>query len=68
VQLAVAGEHSLMARELLDSWFDAGLDEEARIMASSVIDLDASESTCPACTGTIPQGSSRCPSCGLRIA
>jgi predicted amidophosphoribosyltransferase len=48
-------------------------DERARMgpeelaAADAVIDLDADESTCPACTGTIPRGAARCPECGLRL-
>ena len=43
------------------------MDEDSRRAASMTIDLDADESTCPACMGSIPKGSTRCPGCGLRI-
>ncbi len=33
----------------------------------AVIDLEAESNACPACMDTIPQGSTRCPGCGLRI-
>lgn len=42
-------------------------DGEAAAAASHVIDLDAAESSCPACTATIPAGKLRCPDCGLRF-
>ncbi|MDP6539711.1 MAG: hypothetical protein QF903_15630 [Planctomycetota bacterium] len=48
-------------------WAD-GQDAEAVAAAAAAIDLDADEATCPACQGTIPAGSERCPECGLRIA
>ena len=35
--------------------------------ADAVIDLDAEENACPACLETIPGGTPRCPSCGLRV-
>ncbi len=38
---------------------------EERAAADATIDLDAEESGCPACGGTIPQGARQCPECGL---
>lgn len=46
---------------------NAGLSEVELAAASMTIDLDAEQSTCPACLGTIPHGARRCPECGLRL-
>ena len=55
------------ARALLaEAWGAEG--EDSADPASAAIDLDADEATCPACQGTIPSGSERCPECGLRFA
>jgi len=43
------------------------LDPEQRAAAELVVDLDAEESTCPACLSPIPGGATRCPGCGLRL-
>jgi hypothetical protein len=53
------------AREELDSSIP---DPEVRRRATSVVDLDAESTTCPACSGTVPRGAERCPSCRLRFA
>lgn len=45
----------------------AGMSQVELDAADCVIDLDADQATCPACTGTIPKGSVMCPDCGLRI-
>lgn len=45
----------------------AGMSQVERDAADCVIDLDANEATCPACSGTIPKGAVMCPECGLRI-
>ncbi|MCP3919113.1 MAG: hypothetical protein GY711_26520 [bacterium] len=65
--LAVASQDAQRGNEVLQAHADAQLDEAGRRAASTVIDLDAETSECPACTGTIPQGSARCPECGLRF-
>jgi len=44
------------------------MDEDSKRAAQHVIDLDASENSCPACLEPMPGGASRCPSCGLRFA
>jgi hypothetical protein len=65
--LAVASEQAMDAARTLQEYSYAQMDEVERKAAEVTIDLDADESTCPACMGTIPKGSSLCPSCGLRI-
>ena len=61
------GHEATLATEAIQAHQDKQLDEEVLEHTRVTIDLDAEESTCPACFGAIPQGSQRCPSCKLRI-
>ncbi len=65
--LAVAGDQAENAAQLLAQREFEGMSDEERVAAQSVIDLEAESNSCPACMDTIPQGSARCPGCGLRI-
>ena len=65
--LAVVSEQAMDAARALQEHAYEQMDEVERQASEVTIDLDADESTCPACMGTIPKGSSLCPSCGLRI-
>ncbi len=67
VGLAVANEEAPRAIEVIQAHMNEGLDEAAIRATRAVVDLDAEESTCPACEATIPQGTPRCPGCGLRL-
>jgi len=71
--LAVAGPDVVAASAAIEAIADAELSEaipdaEVRRQATLVVDLDAEETTCPACLTVVPGGSSRCPSCRLRFA
>lgn len=47
---------------------EANMTDEERQTISAAINLDAETATCPACTYEFnPQGTDRCPDCGLRI-
>ena len=65
--LAVASTDIPRAQQILDEHWNRGLDEAGRRATEAVFDLDAESSPCPACTDPIPQGTGRCPSCGLRL-
>ena len=65
--LAVASQDAPSAVAAIEAHQDQGLDEAARLAARMTIDLDAEESTCPACLGVIPRAAQRCPGCGLRL-
>ncbi len=58
------------ARRLIDARWAAGLDEAERHAADMTVDLDAEQTTCPACmTSFDPRtASERCPECGLAFA
>lgn len=71
--LAVANQDINGAMQALQVWSDEELhasipDAAVRRLATSLVDLDAEASTCPACAGTVPMGAERCPSCRLRFA
>lgn len=71
--LAVANQDIDGAVRALQTWADEELvalipDPEVRRRATSLVDLDAEASTCPACSGDVPKGAERCPSCRLRFA
>jgi uncharacterized protein with PIN domain len=66
--LAVASEDAEACVAVIQRSWAEGQDAEVVAAASVAIDLDADEATCPACQGTIPSGSERCPECGLRFA
>jgi hypothetical protein len=66
--LAVASCDARACVEVLQRDWADGQDAEAVAAAAAAIDLDADEANCPACGGTIPSGSERCPECRLRIA
>ena len=42
-------------------------DEALRSQIEAVVDLDAEETTCPACLAPVPGGASKCPGCLLRF-
>ncbi|MDP6739255.1 MAG: hypothetical protein QF404_04490 [Planctomycetota bacterium] len=65
--LAVASDDAPAAISALRVQADSELDEAGRRSSSTVIDLEAEENTCPGCFGTIQQGATRCPECGLRV-
>ncbi|GEM_PF-1534961 len=65
--LAVASEDVPAAMGALRARADAELDDAGRRATSTVIDLEAEQNTCPGCFGTLPQGATRCPECGLRF-
>jgi len=46
-----------------------GLSDEARLASELTVDLDAAETTCPACMATFDPRSSpgSCPDCGLAL-
>jgi hypothetical protein len=71
--LAVANQDFEGAARALEAWADEELqasipDPEVRRLATSVVDLDAESSTCPACSATVPRDAERCPGCRLRFA
>lgn len=51
----------------IQAYQDSQLEEHELAATRITIDLDAEESTCPACLGTIPKGATRCPECKLRL-
>ena len=55
---------------MINQRWAVGLDEASRLAADMTVDLDAAETTCPACmTAFDPQGADgRCPECGLAFA
>ena len=46
---------------------DAHLTDEERQAAHTVVDLDADESSCPACQTAFDPKLGRCPECGLNF-
>ena len=54
---------------MIESRWGSELSNEARSAADQVVDLDADETTCPACTATFNPAASpgRCPDCGLAL-
>jgi len=71
--LAVANQDlqgaALALQALADEELRASIpDPDIRRLATSLVDLDAEVSTCPACSGNVPRGAERCPSCRLRFA
>jgi predicted amidophosphoribosyltransferase len=52
---------------LLDRRWLAGLSDVERMATELVVDLDAAETTCPACLTPFAPSAARCPSCGLRF-
>lgn len=52
---------------VVEEQWAGGTSAQALAAASLVVDLDAEESTCPACEGRVPGSAPRCPSCGLRF-
>jgi len=49
-----------------DEW-RSGLDPEVTESCEMAIDLDAEETTCPACMATFKPNIPMCPECGLRF-
>lgn len=71
--LAVANqdvpEASALLAELADAELRAAIpDEGVRRAATAIVDLDADQTTCPACLASVPHGATRCPGCLLRFA
>lgn len=65
--LAVASaEGPRAAQALYDAWY-AQASEAERRAATSVIDHNAAEITCPACGTTFATGPAECPDCGLGL-
>ncbi|MEM7201405.1 MAG: hypothetical protein AAF628_14135 [Planctomycetota bacterium] len=63
--LAVAGHQRDAALQMLDQrWLD-GLDDAGRQAAQTVVDLEAEQTTCPACQTVFQPTEPRCPDCGL---
>ncbi len=56
-----------MALSHVEGEFLDELDDCGRQAAQAVIDLDAAENACPACSGRIQGHPTHCPGCGLRI-
>lgn len=65
--LAVASHQLSAAGVVLRQHEDQGLSEDELRAANTIADLDAEQTTCPACQGTIPGGVVCCPECGLRF-
>lgn len=65
--LAVASHQIAAAGAVLRQHEEQGLSEDELRAANTIADLDAEQTTCPACQGTIPGGVVRCPECGLRF-
>ena len=67
--LAVAGSEVERARAVLQEFHDQGLTDAERAAANLVVDLDAEETTCPACLTTFATAGvgsdGQCPDCGL---
>jgi hypothetical protein len=65
--LAVASQDAAAGIAVVEEQWAEGVSPEALAAASSVVDLDAEQTACPACMEPMPGGSSRCPGCGLRF-
>lgn len=65
--LAVASQDREPALRVLQSHWDLAAGEHGRRADANVIDLDASQHTCPACETVFAAGLARCPGCGLRL-
>jgi len=65
--LAVASRDLESAREVLDACWSRDLTPLARASAELVVDLEADQTTCPACLAGFAPSEPRCPSCGLRF-
>lgn len=65
--LAVASPEAQRALQLMEEFWERGLDEDGRRSAAAVVDLDSDSRTCPACMATFAAGPEKCPECGLFI-
>lgn len=65
--LAVASPEAERAVQLMQEFWERGLDEDGKRCSAAVIDLDSDSRTCPACTATFAAGPEKCPECGLFI-
>jgi len=65
--LAVASRDLQSARLVLEERWARDLTPVARASAELVVDLEAAETTCPACLASFAPSAPRCPSCGLRF-
>lgn len=65
VLVCAAADKPAAAQVLTAHW--AGDSAEAVAAAGHLIDLDAEQATCPACTTSFPTDATRCPGCGLRL-
>lgn len=52
---------------IIEEQWASGQAQEDVAASDLTVDLDAEQTTCPACLGLVPGGSARCPSCGLRF-
>ena len=59
-------DHADGAEVMKDQW-QSGLDPEHTVNADLAIDLDADETTCPACLSKFKPDIPMCPECGLRF-
>lgn len=68
--LAVASEDVEAAARVVNRQWGSELSDTERNSAGLTVDLDAEETTCPACMATFrpADAEGRCPDCGLALA